>query len=73
MGSSPLLDGLIKVLSEHDGDVDEQARNALLYLAFVLDNASRDPKQTASVPTAFLEAQRIIADFLFKSSLVAPR
>jgi hypothetical protein len=73
MSSSPLLDGLIKVLSEHDGDVDEQARNALLYLAFVLDNASRDPQQTASVPTAFLEAQRIIADFLFKSSLVAPR
>jgi hypothetical protein len=73
MTDSPLLDGLIKVLREHDGDVDEQARSALLYLAFVLDNASRDPNQTATVPPAFIEAQRIIADFLFKASLVAPR
>lgn len=73
MVDSPLLDGLIKVLREHDGDVDEQARNALLYLAFVLDNASRDQNQMATVPPAFIEAQRIIADFLFKASLVSPR
>ena len=73
MTDSPLLDGLIKVLRENDGDVDEQGRNALLYLAFVLDNASRDQRQIETVPPVFIEAQRVIADYLFKASLVAPK
>lgn len=68
--SHPLLDGMLQTLSECDGDIEEQSRRALLYIAFVLDDATHQD-HAKEVPEMFLEIQRAIANHLFQASIAA--
>lgn len=69
MSKHPLLDGMIRTLSECDGDIEEQARRGLLFVAYVLDDATRNDALTADVPEPLLEIQRAIAHHLFQASV----